>query len=309
MRDGARALDAALDLDVARLGLLAVHGGRIGGEVPAAFLGGDIDDAAAAGFLGPAHGVHGELLDARARRGVGGEGRGDRIDGLITAQLAQQSGRNDERTAEHDRRAVDDVAHRLEFLLAVLQAAFEVGDGAAGVFEIQAHILAGLLVLLELHPAVRPEGDFLGQPLVDGGERLVDMGDAAVRDFAEVLRDERGGGEGERARSPDPRAIQGAASTSFSSGRSALGSGSRSRCGAQPAKAALPSAPDADELQALGEDVPVAGLDLVGEQEEQRRLVALVGRVHEDGALAQQVGVLLQEHVGHRRASADDRGA
>ena len=52
---------------------------------------------------------------------------------------------------------------------------------------------------------------------------------------------------------------------------------------------------DADELQALGEHLAVAGLDLVGEQEEQRRLVALVGRVHEDRALAQQVAVLLQQ--------------
>ena len=73
-----------------------------------------------------------------------------------------------------------DVAHRLQFLLAALQPAFEVGDRAAGVFEIEPHVLAGLAVLLELHPAVRPEADLLGQPLVDGGERLVDVGDAAV---------------------------------------------------------------------------------------------------------------------------------
>ena len=92
-----------------------------------------------------------------------------------------------------------DVAHRLEFLLAVLQPAFEVGDGAADVFEVQPHVFAGFLIVLELDPAVGPEGDFLGQPFVDGSERLVDMGDAAFGDFAEVLRDERGGGEGERA--------------------------------------------------------------------------------------------------------------
>ena len=65
--------DAAFDFDVAGLGQSAVHGRRVGREVPAAFLGGDIDDAAAAGFLGAAHGLHGELLDARAGSGVGGE--------------------------------------------------------------------------------------------------------------------------------------------------------------------------------------------------------------------------------------------
>ena len=81
-RDRGRAFDAALDLDVAGLGLFALHGGRIGGEVPAAFLGRDIDHAAAAGFLGPAHGVHGELLDARAGGGIGGKG-GAGLGGLV----------------------------------------------------------------------------------------------------------------------------------------------------------------------------------------------------------------------------------
>ena len=83
----------------------------------------------------------------------------------------------------------------------------------------------------------------------------------------------------------------------MSSGRSAAASGSRSRCGAQPAKAADPSGFDADELQPLGEDLAVAGFDLVGEQEEQRRLVAIVGRVHKDRALAEQVAVLFQKQV------------
>ena len=35
----------------------------------------------------------------------------------------------------------------------------------------------------------------------------------------------------------------------------------------------------------------------MGEQEEQRWLVALVSRVHEDGALAEEVGVLLQQDI------------
>ena len=34
---------------------------------------------------------------------------------------------------------------------------------------------------------------------MDGGERLVDVGDAAFGDFPEVLRHERGGGESDGA--------------------------------------------------------------------------------------------------------------
>ena len=60
---------------------------------------------------------------------------------------------------------------------------------------------------------------------------------------------------------------------------------------------ALPSGSDADELQALGEDLAVARFDLVGEQEEQGWLVALVGGVHEDAALAEKIAVLLQQDI------------
>ena len=91
------------------------------------------------------------------------------------------------------------MAHGHEFLLPILQAAFEVGDGAAGVFEVEAHVLAGLLILFELEPAVGPEGDFLGQPFVDGSEGLVHVGDAAFGDFLKMLRHERGGGQREGA--------------------------------------------------------------------------------------------------------------
>ena len=165
--------------------LLVVDGGRVRGEVPAAFLGGDIHDAAAASFLDPPHGLHRE----RSMR-LRATGRPRCWERCLRrhASLRSKPGRNDERTAEHDRRAVDDVAHRLEFLLPVLQTAFEVGDRAAGVFQIQPHILAGRLIVLELHPAVGPEGDFLGEPFVDGGERLVDMGDAAIGHFAGSVR-------------------------------------------------------------------------------------------------------------------------
>ena len=83
----------------------------------------------------------------------------------------------------------------------------------------------------------------------------------------------------------------------------------RSRCGAQPAKVALPSGSDADELEALGKDSAVAGLDFVGDEEKERGFFALVGGVHEDRALAHQIAVLLQHDVAdgeHERVAGMD---
>ena len=50
---------------------------------------------------------------------------------------------------------------------------------------------------------------------------------------------------------------------------------------------------DADELQTFGDDPAIARFDFVGKQEEQGWLVPLVSGVHEDGALAEKIGVLL----------------
>ena len=50
-------------------------------------------------------------------------------------------------------------------------------------------------------------------------------------------------------------------------------------------------------MQALGNDLTVAGLHFVGEEEEQRKLVGIISRVHEDAALAEQIGVPLQQDV------------
>ena len=56
---------------------------------------------------------------------------------------------------------------------------------------------------------------------------------------------------------------------------------------------------DADKLEALGEHLVVAGFDLVGEQEEQMRLLAIVGRVHKNSALTEEIAVLFQNQVAH----------
>ncbi len=129
-----------------------------------------------------------------------------------------------------------------------------------------------------------------------------------VGDFAVVLGDERGGGEGEGALllvGANPVGCQQVGE------QGAVGGGQRLevevRCPA--GKAGVAVGCDADELQPLGEDGAVAGLDLVGEQEEQRGFRALVGGVHEDRALAQQIGVLLQHHVAdgeHERMAGVD---
>ena len=74
---------------------------------------------------------------------------------------------------------------------------------------------------------------------------------------------------------------------------------SRSRCGAQPANVAEPSGATRTNWRRLESTWSVAGFDLVGEQKEQMRLFAIVGRVHENGALAEKVAVLFQNQVAH----------
>ena len=72
---------------------------------------------------------------------------------------------------------------------------------------------------------------------------------------------------------------------------------------------ALPVGSDVDELESLGKDGAVAGLDLVCDEEEQRGFFTLVGGVHEDRTLAHQIAVLLQHDVTdgeHERVTGVD---
>ena len=148
---------------------------------------------------------------------------------------------------------------------------------------------------------------------MDGGERLLDVGDAAVGDLLEVLRDERRGGQGE-----GPLLLVGAIHGRVEhvleqrpvGGRRAV----RGR-GAAPSRrtTAEPSGVDADELQPLGETWPSPDLTSWVSRNSSQGSIAVVGRVDEDGALAEQVGVLFQEHVGHgqhqRVAGVHEHGA
>ena len=59
-------------------------------------------------------------------------------------------------------------------------------------------------------------------------------------------------------------------------------------------KGRRPIGRDTNELKALGEHLAIAGFDLVGEQEEQMRLLAIVGRIDKDSALTEEVAVLFQ---------------
>ena len=170
------------------VGLEAVR--RIGRQVPTALFGGDVHDAMPVRLLGPDHGLHRELLDLFAGGNVGGGQRRP-----LAAKFAEQTGRHDQRPAQDNRRAVLNVPHRLEFLLATVESGLEIVERAFRVVEIQPHVFAGLPVFVEFHPAIGPEGDFLGEPIVDGGERLLDMLDAAFGDFLVMLRHERRGGQ------------------------------------------------------------------------------------------------------------------
>lgn len=82
------------------------------------------------------------------------------------------------------------MAHGLEFLLSVLQPVLQVVDRAARIFEVEPSILPGLLVLLQLHPAVSPEIDLLAQAVMDSGQCLIYVGHATIRDLLEVRGDQ-----------------------------------------------------------------------------------------------------------------------
>ena len=61
-----------------------------------------------------------------------------------------------------------------------------------------------------------------------------------------------------------------------------------------------------NKLQTLGNHHTITGFHLVGKEKEQRGLVAIIRRVNKDGALTEEVGVLLQQEVAeskHKRVT------
>jgi hypothetical protein len=56
---------------------------------------------------------------------------------------------------------------------------------------------------------------------------------------------------------------------------------------------------DANKLQSLRDNQTIAGLHLMREEEQKPGVSAFVGGIDQNCALAQQVGVLLQQHVRH----------
>ena len=102
-----------------------------------------------------------------------------------------------------DRRAVLHMPHRLKFFLAAVEPALQVVRASSSTLSrLSRTSLPAATSSLSLISAVGPEGDFLGEPFVDGGERLVDVRDAAVGDFLEVLGHERGRRRGRRPSAP-----------------------------------------------------------------------------------------------------------
>src|SRR6202035_3052071 len=68
---------------------------------------------------------------------------------------------------------------------------------------------------------------------------------------------------------------------------------------------------DADELKALREHLIIAGFDLVCQQEEDMRLITLVGRVHKNGTLAEEIAMLFEKYVAngkHQRMAGMKHG-
>ena len=173
--------------------------------------------------------------------------------------------------------------------------------------------LPASLVVLQLDPAVGPEGDLLGEPVVDGGERLVDVGDAAVGDLLEVLGHERRGGEGDGLAAPGRRE---------STGRRARPSAVADRPrpavrgrGAVPSRRTRvePSGFTRTNCIRLESTLPSPDFTSCVSRNSSHGSVAVVGRIDENGPLAEQVGVLFEEHVGHgeheRMAGVHEHGA
>ena len=62
-----------------------------------------------------------------------------------------------------------------------------------------------------------------------------------------------------------------------------------------------------NKLQTFGNNHAITGFHLVGEEKEQRGLVAIISRVNKDSALTEEVGMLLQQEVAeskHKRVAA-----
>ena len=107
--------------------------------------------------------------------------------------------------------------------------------------------------------------------------------------------------------------IHGAASRSFSGAGPASASGSRSRCGAQPANAAEPSGFTRMNCIRLESVAPSPDLTSCVSRNSSQGWSVVVGRVDEDGPLPEQVGVLFEDHVRHgqhqRMAGMHEHGA
>ena len=229
----------------------------------------------------------------RAAASAGTESR------AFAAQLAEQARRHDEAPPRIDRRAVLHMPHGLEFLLAAFEPASQVVERLLDVVEIEPHVLARREVVLELDLAVGPEGDFLGEPFVNGGERLIDMLDAAVGDFLEVFGHERARRRARRPSAPGRCESMGRRAGPRASGRSVGASGSRSRCGAQPANAAEPSGFTRMNCIRFESMAPSPDFTSCVSRNISHGLVRVVGRIDQHGSLPEQVGVLFEEHVGH----------
>ena len=197
----------------------------------------------------------------------------------------------------------------MKLLLAAFQPRFQVVEVAPGVFQVEPHILPGSFVVGEPDVTIRPEVDFLGQTLVDGSKGFVHVGNPSPCHFIEVLGHQSCRGQREcplfQAGS-QPRGGQ-----HLRQQRTLpAAQGFKVQVGSPTGEARAAVGLHAHELEALGYDLPVAGFHFVGDEEKQGRLVAVVGRIDQNGSLPKQVDVLFQQHVGcghHQRVSGMDQ--
>ena len=123
----------------------------------------EIDCFPAEMIFGSEHGLDGPTLDL-------GAGNGELLWFVDSCESAEESGRYDEGTADHDGRECSQAAFGLELANAVVEAEGKLVGSLASPICIGLGSLAGVGSQLELVGAMVPVVDLAGQSFLDGGQ-------------------------------------------------------------------------------------------------------------------------------------------
>lgn len=180
------------------------------------------------GFLRRNDGMHRHLFDAGARSRIRRKRQG------ITSELRQKTCGDYQGSANDAGWKSGDVAHLLQLALPGLQAGGQFLGAALEVFWLNAGLSACADFFIELNGAMRQVIDFLDQPLAYCGVCAINLAGAPAAYFLIVLGNDVLGTA--KARASSPESSQLCWRIGAIRAKSAASNGSRSRCGAHPAK-------------------------------------------------------------------------